>query len=271
MDAQVRGGDGHRVDAHLAGADLVVVGDQVAHAVLDELLVGADVGAGGDLAGAPVLEGAGLADLAREPEAGEQRPHVGGLRQVLGIQRRVVGRVGRAEPETAPAERADEAGHDRVAVAVGGLRVALDRHREVRHERLQVGGGHPRVAGGEQVRLEVVGLALRDRLRRLVQHRRQRVVVQVGADAGQVGPHLEAERAQVVGRADAGQQQQLGRADHAAADDHVPRAAQLGGRPRGQGRVGRRVSRVRSICVDGGRGGTGGRRPLDLRRRRPGF
>ena len=161
-----------------------------------------------------------------------------GSDRYCGIERRVLGRVGRAEPEAAPAERADEAGHDRVAVAVGGLRVALDRHREVRHERLQVGGGHPRVAGGEQVRLEVVGLALGDRLRRLVQHRGQRVVVQVGADAGQVGPHLEAERAQVVGRADAGQQQQLGRADHAAADDHVPRAAQLGGRPRRQGGCG---------------------------------
>ena len=56
------------------------------------------------------------------------------------------------------------------------------------------------------------------------------MVVQVGAHAGQVGAHVDAERAQVVGRADAGQQQQLGRADHAAGDDDVAGAAQLGRR-----------------------------------------
>jgi hypothetical protein len=140
----------------------VVVGDQVAHAVLDQLIVGPHVGAGGDLARPPVLERPGLADLARELQAGEQRRHVGGLGEVLGVEHRAFRRVGRAEPEAAPAQRADDAGHDRVAVAVRGLGVALDRHREVRHQRLQVRGGHPRVAGREEVRLEVVGLALGD-------------------------------------------------------------------------------------------------------------
>jgi hypothetical protein len=76
------------------------------------------------------------------------------------------------------------------------------------------------------------------------------VVVQVRAHPGQVGEHVEAETAQVVGRADAGEQQQLGRADHAAADDHVARAAQLGGRPRRQGGAGSGVGRVRPVLVD---------------------
>jgi hypothetical protein len=76
------------------------------------------------------------------------------------------------------------------------------------------------------------------------------VVVQVRAHPGQVSEHVEAEPAQVVGRADAGQQQQLGRADHAAADDDVTLAAQVGGRPRRQGGMGRGVGWVGLVLVD---------------------
>ena len=191
--------------------------------------------------------------------------------QVVRVDHRVLGRVGRAEPEPAAAERADDAGHDRVAVAVLGLRVALDRHREVRHQRLQVGRGHARVALREEVRLQVVGLALGDRLRA-----EYRIVASAWSCRLAPTPARSARTsmpsgAQVVGRADAGQQQQLGRADHAAADDDVTGAAQLGRRPRRQGRVRMRSQPGPFGMSRSGRGGTGGRRPRGPRRRRPGF
>ena len=71
-------------------------------------------------------------------------------------------------------------------------RVALDRHREVRHQRLQVRRGHAGVALREEVRLQVVGLALGDLPRGLVQDRGQGVVVQVRAHAGQVRADVRA-------------------------------------------------------------------------------
>ena len=55
------------------------------------------------------------------------------------------------------------------------------------------------------------------------------VVLQVGADAGQVGDDVDAEPAQLVAAADAGEHQQLRRIDRAAADDHL--ACRLVGRP----------------------------------------
>jgi len=70
VNAQVRRGDRQPVDAHLASADLVVVADQVPHAVLGELLAGADVRAGRDLDGPPVLERGARADLAGHRQRG---------------------------------------------------------------------------------------------------------------------------------------------------------------------------------------------------------
>ena len=47
------------------------------------------------------------------------------------------------------------------------------------------------------------------------------MVVQVLADAGKIGDDVDADRAQVIRRPDAGEEQQLRRADRPAADDHL--------------------------------------------------
>jgi hypothetical protein len=95
-------------------------------------------------------------------------------------------------------------------------------------QRLQVRHEQPRLALGEQV-----GLHVRDAVRRrrdllgAVDDRRQQVVVEVAPDAGEVGHDVDAQRAQLVGRADARGEQQAGRADRAAGDDDL--AVRVGG------------------------------------------
>ena len=58
-------------------------------------------------------------------------------------------------------------------------------------------------------------------------HRRQKVVVQVLADAGQVGDDVDPERAQVLRGPDAGEQEELRRSDRSAAHDDLLGAGPL--------------------------------------------
>ena len=73
----------------------------------------------------------------------------------------------------------------------------------------QAGGGRPDLALGAE------------------DHRREQVVVQVLADAGQVGDDVDPERAQVVRGPDAREQEQLRRADRPAAHDDLCRVRAL--------------------------------------------
>jgi transposase len=81
--------------------------------------------------------------------------------------------------------------------------------RDVRHQRLQVRGGHRRIARGEELRLELVRAAAGDRPPRLPHHRSEDVVVQVRADPRQVRPYRDIQRPQVPARPDAAEQHQL--------------------------------------------------------------
>ena len=55
------------------------------------------------------------------------------------------------------------------------------------------------------------------------------MVLEVLPDPGQVGHDVDAQGAQLGGRADPGQQEQLRRADRARAHDHLTGGAGLGG------------------------------------------
>ena len=130
-------------------------------------------------------------------------------------------------------------------VALGGLAavVADGDRQEVEH---QVGPADLVVAADEPAGLEVVGgadtptpeepLRTDPGLVTVGQPRRDRhrlgggvldvdleVVLQVGTHAGQLDPGLDADGAQLLGVADAGQLQQLGAVERAAAQDHLSR------------------------------------------------
>ena len=62
---------------------------------------------------------------------------------------------------------------------------------------------------------------VRPQMRADEQHR---VVLQIASDAGQVGAHIDAERAQIIGRADPGAHQHRGRLERAGAENDLPRA-----------------------------------------------
>jgi hypothetical protein len=67
----------------------------------------------------------------------------------------------------------------------------------------------------------------RHRVPHPMRHADDVMVVEVGADAGQVVQHRHADRLQMRRRADAGNLQQMRRVDRAAAEDHLARRGEL--------------------------------------------
>ena len=111
---------------------------------------------------------------------------------------------------------------DAVAAAQEGPGVGLvaRAHALLEEEPLEADHDHA-------VRLQVA--VERDRLLAAVLHVNLQMVVQVLADARQVDRRRDADRAQVIGRTDAGEHQELRRAEGAGADDHLARGEGLAG------------------------------------------
>ena len=96
---------------------------------------------------------------------------------------------------------------------------------------MQVRAGAGQRAAQRGVHLAVVVPAAGQRLGCGVAGQGDGVVLEVVPDAGQVGDRVDAEVAQLPGRADAGQQEQVRRADRARAHDHLPGGVRLGRGP----------------------------------------
>ena len=210
---------------------------------VQDLLVGGDRRPGREL---PAVEGRerGLAqDVPRDPDRLDPLAPVGVGGQVVEPQRRVDGRVGRDDPDRAAGVGVHRADVHLVAVTAGRRRAVVpDRDRqEVEH---QVRVRHVVVGPGEAAALEMVRRAgagppeqplgadhrpvaplqrgrHRDRLLAGVLDVDLEVILQVLADARQVGDHVDAVLAQQAGRADAGELEQLRRVDRPAAQDDL--------------------------------------------------
>jgi hypothetical protein len=170
-----------------------------------------------------VVEGGCSADLAADLDRVHEGFEVVRLGQQVRVDQRRGGGVGGGQPQGAPGQRAHDPGRDRVAVL--GHRVAVGGQHHVDEEGLEVGDGPGRVGPGEELRLQQVAGAGRQRAARRVDVADEQVVVQVLADTGQVGPDGDAEFGEVVGRTDPAVQQDPRGADRAAAEDG------LAGRP----------------------------------------
>ena len=126
------------------------------------------------------------------------------------------------EAQRAAAERAHHPAQQGEAV-LGPLHPRLvHRHHEV--DRLDVGHRQPRPRAPEEMRLAggQAGRGRPDLALGAEDHRREQVVVQVLADAGQVRDDVDAERAQVIRRPDPREQEELRRPDRPAAHDDLP-------------------------------------------------
>ena len=191
-----------------------------------DLLVGLHPGAGRQLTRVVVVEGRLGQDLPGDTDRLHPFPLVGRRGQVVEPQRRVDRRVGRGDLAGAAGVGVHRADVHLVPVPRWGLRaVVADRDgQEVEH---QVRVDHVVVAAGEATALEVVGGTRprppeqplradhgavapfergrdRDRQLRAVLDVHLQVVLQVLAHAGQVGDHVDAERGELRGGADAG-------------------------------------------------------------------
>ena len=132
------------------------------------------------------------------------------------------------ESQGSTAERAHHPAQQREAVVRPVHPRLVHRHHEV--DRLDVGRRQVRSRAPEEVRL-ARGEARRrraDLALRGEDHRRQKVVVQVLADAGQVGDDVDPERAQPLRGPHAGEQEELRRSDGSAAQDDLRGAGPLG-------------------------------------------
>ena len=213
--------DGQLVDAHLARADLVVIRDRRRADVVPQRLPRACAFTRIELGAAPLPERGLASDLAAQLDGGHQGVDIGVTAQVRRVDERRNARIAGGERERAAARGPDHPGHQRVAV--GRALHALEVERQVEEERLQVGAGKARPAVPEQMAVQLLQARQHrgHRRRGCVDHRRQHVVVQVAADTGQVGDHVDSEPAQVCSVADAGEQQELGRLDRAGTDDDL--------------------------------------------------
>ncbi len=219
---QLRVDDCQLVDAHPAGADLVVVGDRVAADVCAQL-VAADAVAGVELLPHPPGQGGLPADLAAQLDGGRERLDVLVGREARGVEQRCRLDIGRGEAQRPTADRPDQASHQREAVRRAVLVFGVER--QVEEERLEVGPLEPAARPREEV--PVQGLQAGERRRHDVVGReddgREHVVVQVLADAGQVDERLDAEASERGRGTDPREHQQLGRLDRPGTnDDLVP-------------------------------------------------
>ncbi len=205
-----------------------------------------------------------------------ERPVVLGgqvVEQERGRGRRVPG----LDPDRAPARRAQRIEVQGEAGEAVRLRAALLRADGAEEEldvgRFRVGEGardHPadhhadrERAGAKEQPLEpdprlapevAQVVVRRDRLRALVDEPQQQVVLEVLADARQVGDHRDAVLAQERGGPEAGQLQELRRLDRARAQQHLARCAHRGLRavtPIAD------AHRAPPLELDAGRAGTG--------------
>ena len=120
----------HRVRAHAAGANGMEGRHRVGTEPRRELFVALQVVTGRQLAAAIGVEGRLRDDVADHANARNGRPAIGFVLQIVGLDQRRRGRIGRAQPDPAPAlgnDRADTQGE-----AVGLLhRRLLERTRDV--------------------------------------------------------------------------------------------------------------------------------------------
>ena len=216
------------VEGHHAGPD-----------VRQEFGVGADVRAGGQLAGADRGHRLGRHELPGHLQPRGQRPAVPVVGQVAGVDGRAVPGVGAAQPDPAPAGHVDQADQHRHR-ALGRVGQPLVQVRGGQHVQLQVRCGQPGFGVGEAARLRRVAgqraavsqlpaqhvrlaglLPQAANLRRGPDDRQHRVVAEVHADPAALRHHVDAHLDQVLSRADAGQHQQLGTVDRAAGQDDL--------------------------------------------------
>ena len=217
----------------------MVEGHHAGPHVLDELGVGPQVRARGQLAAADRRHRLGRHELPGHLQPGRQRPAVPVVGQVAGIDGRTVPRVGAAQPDPPPAGHVDQADKHRHR-ALGRVGQALVDVRGREHMQLQVRRGQTGLGVGEAARLRRVARqraavgqlpAQRGRAagllpqaaepRRGPDDRQHRMVAEVRADAAAVRHHVDAHLDQVLGRADTGQHQQLRTVDRAAGQDDL--------------------------------------------------
>ena len=240
----------HLVEAHRGCARGVQRGLGVGAHPVEDLLVGLDRGAGGELAVVVRRERRLVEDVAGHADRLDPLAPVGRRGQVVEHHRRVLLGVARDDPDAAAGVGVHGADVHLVAVALGGhAAVVADRDRqEVEH---QVGVVDVVVAAGEATALEVVGGAEPaaveeplvadagtlvppqarrdgDRLLGGVLDVDLEVVLEVLTDAGQVVDQVDAEAGKVVLVADAGELEQLRGVDGAAAQDHLARGDAAG-------------------------------------------
>ena len=148
--------DRQLVDAHGRGARGVQRGLGVGADPVEDLLVGGDGRAGGELAVVVRREGRLVEDVARHPDRLDPLAPVVRCRQVVEEHRRVLLGVLRDDPDPAAGVGVHGPDVHLVAVALGGRRavVADGDRQEVEH---QVGVVDVLVAAGEAAALEVVG------------------------------------------------------------------------------------------------------------------
>jgi hypothetical protein len=189
IDAQLRIDDAHGVDPHFAGSGLVVVRLASLPHPFDTLR--ARLCLRPHRALAPFGEGRTLQYLDRDFERMDEGIEVGRLAEIARIEmerrRRIVG----GELKFAARDGPNDAGRDRI----GARRdfKCRQRRRLAREQRLVIGHREPRIAFGEDVGFEDVVLRRRNVTARFVDDEGQKVIVEVLADAAQIGLHLDAE------------------------------------------------------------------------------
>ncbi len=191
-----------------------------------------------------------LHDLHRLQAAGGHRVEIVGIAEVSGRHARRGQRIGAGELDGAARPRADLPQVDGAAVAAGHAVDALLDPRAHHHEVLdvgarlvglpppegatldQVGGGRAAaeqrvLQPGQRPPAQPLVLVVAVRALQLVHQRDLDVILQVAANAGQVGQDRDAVPLERLRRADARQHQQLRRIERASADDHLAPRAQL--------------------------------------------
>ena len=188
--------------------------------IVGERLLGDDAGTGRDLLDAVPRQRRSGKDAARQRDAGERDAQVVGHRQVVGLQRRALERIGRLGHDRAAAlgpRDADRDGHAGLALQLAELVLVVARRRE---QQLDVGARQPLAAAANACALDTpkvsaprpvvsqraISRAKPQPARQLVDRHRVLdamrdahgvVVGQVGADAGQVVDDIDADRLQV--------------------------------------------------------------------------
>ena len=228
------------------------------HGVLHEVVervVALDVGAGRDLVPRVVRERRLGKDLPREPDAGPEVPPVVLVGHVVEEDRGCGAGLGRGQSHAAARFRAHRPHVGLEAVALGGG-LAVVAHGEGQEVVLDVRVLHAGAGADEAAGFEVVGGAEaipeqeparadqalgdkvpvaveRDRLAALHLQVDLQMVLQVGADAGPVGDHIDAVLLQVLAGADAGEHENLRRVDGGRREDDLAPGADAADRAAG--------------------------------------